>query len=571
MAIFYTFDNAALWIIAMLHFLIIKKLFLVDIALYNIRKSNYMERPIMIFFINESMPANKSGIEHAELKRINLFKKMHQPAKLILRDYDSQTHYLTNLAHLNDDDVINMFDYFQQTMQVESKQLTAKDINFGIDNLKLVEDFTNNRYLVQKPNHQLVARINIDMSTKQVKSTELFDAVGNLYCVNQYDVRGFLSCRQWYTTDNKIGTEEWVNLDNQTVLQHFYKYNVRQELKDSNWVLTDKQQTFFFDTKELLTKHFLDDINDQYFSEKEPNIFILDRNHLADWALLHLKRPAYRVIHLHNSQTVDSNDPLHSALNQHYEYSLQHMDEYDAFISATHKQNQDVKTRFKPKAQLFTIPVGIVPDKLLNAPKIPINERTFGKMVVFARIAYEKHLDDLVRAIAMVHKVIPQITLDIYGYADPSNDYQAKKAVQKVIAENHLEKVVSFKGYTNQIDEVENKAMMYGLTSRMEGFNLAIMEGIAHGLIGFTYDVNYGPNEIIQDGRNGRVVPNHDYKAMAQAIIDVLRDKKLAQQYSTGAYESAQRYSDEQVWQDWQALINDAQQKWPQLKAKGDE
>jgi poly(glycerol-phosphate) alpha-glucosyltransferase len=110
---------------------------------------------------------------------------------------------------------------------------------------------------------------------------------------------------------------------------------------------------------------------------------------------------------------------------------------------------------------------------------------------------------------------------------------------------------------------VENQAMMFGLTSRMEGFNLAVMEGIAHGLISFTYDVNYGPNEIVENDVNGNVVPYGDYEAMAQAIIKVLQDQQLAQRYSTGAYTSAERYSEKQVWQAWQVLLDDAQASWP--------
>ncbi|MGL4535062.1 MAG: glycosyltransferase, partial [Weissella cibaria] len=101
------------------------------------------------------------------------------------------------------------------------------------------------------------------------------------------------------------------------------------------------------------------------------------------------------------------------------------------------------------------------------------------------------------------------------------------------------------------------------LTSRMEGFNLAIMEAISHGLIAFSYDVNYGPNEIVEDDVNGNVVPYEDYEAMAQAMLKVLRDPDLAQRYSTGAYESSERYSEENVWHAWRELLDDAAAVWP--------
>ncbi|MCQ0053634.1 glycosyl transferase family 1, partial [Pediococcus acidilactici] len=170
--------------------------------------------------------------------------------------------------------------------------------------------------------------------------------------------------------------------------------------------------------------------------------------------------------------------------------------------------------------------------------------------------------------VALVHQVVPEVTLDLYGYADGSNNYEARRLVEEVIEANQLEDVVKLKGYTTDIDKVENNAMMFGLTSRMEGFNLAVMEGIAHGLISFSYDVNYGPNEIVEDGVNGKVVPYGDYEALAQAMIKVLKDPQLAQKYSTGAYDSAERYSDENVWHAWEELLQDAENCWPdKLKA----
>ena len=58
-------------------------------------------------------------------------------------------------------------------------------------------------------------------------------------------------------------------------------------------------------------------------------------------------------------------------------------------------------------------------------------------------------------------------------------------------------------------------------------------------------------------------MPYGDYNALAQAILQVLRDPKLAEQYMTGAYESAERYSEASVWSAWQSLLADAEESWP--------
>ncbi|MDF8373504.1 glycosyltransferase [Weissella paramesenteroides] len=518
----------------------------------------------MNFFINATMPKQKSGIEHAELKRLDLFNKNEEPVMVVLRDWDPNTHINANNAGIADDQLINMFDYFQEATQIAAKKVQVQDIEFGVLNIKMTDDAEKSRYLVQS-NEQLVARVNYNVDAdRQVKSVEWFDGFNNLYRVDHYDSRGFISLQQWYTPDNKIGTETWQTPSGRTVIEAFHKKTMRGEIIKTGWRLIDRNdQVYQFDTLAELTKYFFDCLNDDYWSLDQPNVFIADRTHLGDWGLLHLKKPAYTVFHLHNAHTADAQNPAAPLLNNNYEFSLHNIDGYDAVVSATYKQTADVRARFQPKTKLFTIPVGIVPERLLDAPRVPIAERQFGKMVVFARIAWEKHLDDLVRAIGIVHQEFPQVTLDLYGYPDPSDNYKACREVEQVIEEYHLSDVVSLKGYTTDIDEVQNNAMMYGLTSRMEGFNLAIMEAISHGLIAFSYDVNYGPNEIVEDGVNGSVVPYGDYQALAQAILKVLRDPKLADKYMTSAYDSAERYSEASVWAAWQSLLADAKESWP--------
>lgn len=511
----------------------------------------------MIYFINFGMPSQKSGIEHAELKRLELFKHHRQPAKIIARDWNAALHRTANASGVDDKHLLGMFDYFQETEHVPFKRVTAQDIDFGLENLTFKEETDRNRYLVMSDQDKLVARVNYDKErNKQVVSTELFDEYGNLYRVDHYDTRGFRSLLQWYTPDNKIGNEEWVTLDGRTVIRTFNKFDIHHKLVKTGWWLQEKNgEIHTFDTMDELFEHFLNVIN-----RKGKNIFVLDRSLLADGALTRLQRPAYTVMHLHNSQAGDAQDPMHSIVNNNYEYALANLDKYNAVVSATQRQTDDVIARFKPKAKMFTIPVGIVDDETLKEKRVPVDKRTYGKVIAVARIAFEKHLDDLVRAIKIVHDEIPEVTLDLYGYADSSNNYSEKKKIEKLIKDLKLDDVVKFKGYTNNVAGVEKDAQIFGLTSRMEGFNLAIMEAISHGVIGVTYDVNYGPNDIVQDQKNGYIVDYGDYKALAKRMIEILKDKKLMQKLSTGAYESSERYSDKNVWKAWKSLIDDAEE-----------
>lgn len=517
----------------------------------------------MYFFINETMHAQKSGIEHAELKRLALFNAHQTESRLVIRDWDPELHVNTRAAGVADSQLIGMFDYYQAATSVPERAVTLNDLDFGAADWTVKEEPAAHRALVMVKD-RLLARVNFWPGTKQVHSTEQFDAFNNLYLVEQYDRRGFVSLQQWYTPDNLIGMETWLTPAGRPVLESFNRDDRSGSRQQAAWRLTDRRgRVFQFATIEALTQHFLDDLNEDFWDEARPNVFVLDRAHLAEWGITRLRRPAYTVLYLHNAHTANAQDPAAPLLNNNYEFALNDLDAFDAVVAATAKQTRDVVARFAPRAAAFTIAVGVVPKRLLTAPRVPVAQRQFGKIVAFARIAWEKHLDDLVRAVAIVHRQFPQVTLDLYGYADPSDDYKARRQVEAVIQTEHLEDVVKLKGYTQDVDQVENQAMFYAVTSRMEGFNLAVMEAIAHGLVAFTYDVNYGPNEIVEDGVNGRVVPVNDYQALAAAMLAVLRDPALAQQYSTGAYESAARYSESAVWRQWQALAADAQAHWP--------
>ena len=41
----------------------------------------------MNFFVNATMPNQKSGIEHAQLKRFELFNNHHEDSRVVLRDW----------------------------------------------------------------------------------------------------------------------------------------------------------------------------------------------------------------------------------------------------------------------------------------------------------------------------------------------------------------------------------------------------------------------------------------------------------------------------------------------------
>lgn len=519
----------------------------------------------MLFFLNSTFNEKNSGIEHAQLKRAHLFRTHNEPFKMVFREWNPRIHnYLKNNG-VSDNETIAMFDYFQKAECIEERIIHAEDIDLGVNGLTYTKEPEQHRYLVSKGEH-LIARIRYygDDIAERVSAIEYFDGFANLYRVDFYDFRGFQSLVQWYTPDNKISTEVWYNTLGRPVLETFNRYNAKKEYQKVGWRLTeDDGAVYVFANIDDLTLHFYNRINEKYWNNNNPNIFIIDRTHVGDWILRELERPAYVVLHLHNAHSGDAQNPMHAVMNNFYEYGLTNANQYDAIVSATDKQTKDVAARFAPAAKLFTIPVGVIPDEVFEEPRVAMSERKQHSVLVTARVAHDKRIHNIIRSIGIAREEIPDITLDYYGYVDSSNDGMAQKAIDEAIEMYGLKDAVHHHEYANAdlVAKVQREHQVYGLASMMEGFNLAMMEAYSHGMVGVTYDVNYGPNELTVDGENGYITSFGDIQAMADALIKLFSDNERLQSMSDHSYELSKRFSESSVWKAWEKLLNDARRK----------
>ncbi len=94
----------------------------------------------MNYFINFGMPASKSGIEHAQIKRKRLFDKHGEPYVFLLRDWERDLHTNTANAGITDDHLVNMFDYYQHACHVDVVRLLPEqvDLDLKIFNIPMI-------------------------------------------------------------------------------------------------------------------------------------------------------------------------------------------------------------------------------------------------------------------------------------------------------------------------------------------------------------------------------------------------------------------------------------------------
>lgn len=221
-----------------------------------------------------------------------------------------------------------------------------------------------------------------------------------------------------------------------------------------------------------------------------------------------------RVLHSHHlAEPMGDSDALVSSLMP---AALTH-DSLDFVIALTEHQRQDLL-----KSDVLSDNVEVIPNISPLEPVRRLNyERDPLAGVVIARLSPTKRIDHIVKAVSILHKRGIPISLDIYGEG-PTRD-----VVQEVIDANELGQSVFLRGHDSNAREVFKEASFSVLASKYEGQGLVILESMAGGCIPVSYDIEYGPSDIISDGRDGKLAKAGHIQSLADAIESVVTMNKL--------------------------------------------
>lgn len=498
----------------------------------------------MYYFLNDNMQFSKSGIEHAEINRLNLFKQHGVAAKIVTRMFAMNLHDVLDDAHIDDVDLINMFDYFCGSRHVERRPFKLSDFDVPADAIKTRKE--NHIQVMQRGKLLMIIYLRNDQD--EISNIQYFDINGKTIKMVWWDTRGFKCLEQLFDWDGKIAQEAYFGPDGLIHVEKLHYLNHAGKERLTWRVVNYRGTSWTFSGMNNLTRFFYDELN----RNDEKNVYICDRTVECAWALFNMETPTKKVLHLHNNHVGDASDMLHSTLNNNYAHALNNWDLWDGVISATPSQTKDVQARFGTDVPAFTIPVGYVSDATLNAEPVPFASRQKHLVVQVARLAPEKQPEQTIEAFRQVHHEFNDAQLEFWGYAN--GDIQKKLEAQ--VKELHLTDVVHFKGYTNDVNAVYNRAQIGTLPSRAEGFSLMLLEAQAHGLPMIANDVKYGPSDIIQDNVSGMLTTDGNVQQLADDMLTLLKDQDKCAEFSTNAYKNAHRYSADAVYDQWATFMH---------------
>ncbi len=146
----------------------------------------------------------------------------------------------------------------------------------------------------------------------------------------------------------------------------------------------------------------------------------------------------------------------------------------------------------------------------------------------------EKGQESLIRALPAVRAQLPTCRLLLAG------DGPCRARLERLTRELDVESAVHFAGFVEDIQEVYAALDVFLFPSLAEPLGTSLLAAMSYALPVVAVAQGAGL-EVVEDGRNGLLVPASDPAALASAILRLLGDTELAARLGAAARETIQQ------------------------------
>lgn len=495
----------------------------------------------MVYNFNLGIGWASSGVEYAQAYRAKVLREIGQEAKFIFTDMfprDNIQHMTENMGFL-DSEVLWLYTFFTDckispvtyTLKQLEKTFGNRRFNCSREGAKVKYTFpgTSSYYTVYLVNEKENRVHRVEMVSNGCLIRKDYFTYCKIYSeyYAPFDQKAHLYQRRFFNEDGTVAYEEIT--DNSIVMYRF-----------PDRLICSKEELVGYMVSRLnLTRR---------------DIVMIDRAAGIGQSILQNASPAKIGVVIHADHFSESGTDEQNILwNNFYEYTFSQYKNVKFYIVSTDTQNSLLKKQFKQymgaNPKIVTIPVGS-----LDSLKKPQKKRKKHALITASRLANEKHVDWLIEAVAAARESVPDISLDIYGKG--GEEMKLRTQIEKQQCGDY----VHLCGHKN-LDEIYKNYEAYLSGSTSEGFGLTLMEAIGSGLPIIGFDVRYGNQNFIEDGKNGYLIPVHEkmekkerVQQLTESIIRLFTEADLAE-FHRCSYEKAKSYLTKEVENAWKNIL----------------
>lgn len=273
-----------------------------------------------------------------------------------------------------------------------------------------------------------------------------------------------------------------------------------------------------------VTKHFIDSVGIN-FDEIDLIHTNVNRNDIG--CFLSKKYNIPHIWHLREHGIEDYRVCIYKP--RIYQYMNNHA---DAFVAISHSVKNTWVKMGLPDDKIRVIYNGLDTRGYRDKKQ---NDRDIVRIAMTGHIQPTKGQEQLIKALGLLdEKYLKRLHVDLWGEA--YSDY--KLHLLRLIKQYHLEEVVDFCGYCNNVPQKLSEYDIGIVCSKAEGFGRVTVEYMLAGLAVIASDTGANP-EIIQDEENGLLYSYGNEKHLARQIEKCLEDPDLIITYGKKAVETA--------------------------------
>lgn len=228
-------------------------------------------------------------------------------------------------------------------------------------------------------------------------------------------------------------------------------------------------------------------------------------------------------------------------------YALSHPEKINFFITNTETQSTILREQFRNYKNL-DVRVETIPVACLDKIRIPNNKRKRYSIVTAGRFQADKRTEWIIEAVVLAKQKIKDLTLDIYGEGDDENK------LQDLISELDCNEYVHLCGFQN-LDDIYQNYEIYVSASYGETFGITLLEAIGSGLSIIGFDLPYGMQVFVDEGKNGFKITDISVKGLADGIVRLFKESDL-EEFRRHSYKKAEAYLETEVRKQWKEILS---------------
>ena len=170
------------------------------------------------------------------------------------------------------------------------------------------------------------------------------------------------------------------------------------------------------------------------------------------------------------------------------------------------------------------------------------------KIVTVGRLVEQKNQKMLLKAFSLYHKSHPDYHLYLYGEGKLLQELKQTAGIYDI------SEFVHFEGFKTDIHKAIADAEQFVLSSDYEGLPNALMEAMMMGHACISTSCN-GSDVLIENGKNGLLVPVGDLEALCSAMCRLSDDSGLRERLGQAAVVTARDWTTERVVRLWEEIL----------------